>query len=85
MSGWLICQTCHGEGKHSLALGAITEDYRIDWTAEEMGDYLSGGYDQPCRPCKGTGKVTAAQQREIDDLESDPAWQSERWLREIGA
>lgn len=55
---WEICSVCDGEGKHSHALGAITEEDRArDWDADEWEGYLSGAYDSPCGQCKGTGKV----------------------------
>jgi hypothetical protein len=55
---WTICPTCRGNGAHSLALGAITEEDRErDWSPEMEEDYFAGGYDRTCDPCEGTGKV----------------------------
>lgn len=54
MKAWRICPTCSGEGKHSRALGVVNPD---DFSPDEWEDYLSGGYDQPCSTCEGTGKV----------------------------
>jgi hypothetical protein len=79
MKTWLICPTCKGEGRHSLALGAITEEDRLEWSSEEWDMYRRGAYDTRCETCSGTGKITDEQKAEMDDLESDPAW-----LREIG-
>lgn len=57
-SPWIICPTCRGNGKHSLALGAITqEDRERDWDPDSWQDYLDGAYDQPCADCGATGKV----------------------------
>jgi hypothetical protein len=68
---WEICRTCHGKGKHSLALGAITqEDRDRDWSPDEWEDYMAGGYDQTCRSCDGTGKVLVANWSAID---ADPS------------
>ena len=51
---WEICGTCSGEGKHSRALGAITEEDRDQyWSEDEFHDYMNGGYDSPCEDCKG--------------------------------
>ena len=66
---WQICGTCHGEGKHSLALGAITEDDRDQyWSADEWDDYRAGGYDSPCATCKGTGKVLVVDEARLKAL-----------------
>ncbi len=55
---WEICGTCQGEGRHSLALGAITEEDRDQyWSEDEWDDYRAGGYDSQCDTCKGSGKV----------------------------
>jgi hypothetical protein len=55
---WAICSTCNGDGKHSLHLGAITEEDRAnDWSPDEFEDYCRGGYDRLCEDCDGKGKV----------------------------
>ena len=55
---WAICSTCRGNGRHSLHLGAITEEDRDrDWAPDEFEDYVHGGYDRPCEACGGSGKV----------------------------
>ncbi len=55
---WIICPTCNGEGKHSLHLGAITEEDRDrDWSQDEFEDYTLGGYDRRCEDCEGSGKL----------------------------
>lgn len=57
-SPWMICQECHGEGKSSAYLGAITqEDRDRDWDPDAWDDYLSGAYDRICGVCKGEGKI----------------------------
>jgi RecJ-like exonuclease len=58
MNTWRICPECEGEGKHSKALGIISSDRQDEWSEEEFENYMSGGYDQRCSTCKGTGKVT---------------------------
>ena len=54
---WAICGTCRGNGQHSLAIGAITQEDREDWSDDEFANYLNGVYDRSCDPCGGTGKV----------------------------
>jgi hypothetical protein len=55
---WVICSTCRGNGKHSLALGAISaEDFEREWDEDERADYMNGAYDQPCQPCGALGRV----------------------------
>lgn len=51
---WMICATCDGEGKHSRALGVVNQD---DFSPDEWDGYMAGGYDSPCAPCGGEGKV----------------------------
>jgi hypothetical protein len=64
---WVICPECHGEGKHAHAIdgdGITAEEWNgPDWSPEEQETYLAGGYDQPCSPCKGTGKMRASEAR----------------------
>lgn len=61
---WIICPTCHGEGKHSRHLGSYTQsEFQEAFPEEEDRQlYFSGGYDQHCHTCNGTGKI-----REDDD------------------
>lgn len=55
---WIICPTCSGDGAHSRALGAITEEDRErDWSHDEWEDYMNGGYDTTCDTCSGSGKL----------------------------
>lgn len=61
---WTICGTCHGNGAHSLHLGAITsEDRRLNWDEDSFNDYMSGAYDRKCDDCDGTGKVLQIDRR----------------------
>jgi len=49
-----VCPTCRGKGKHSLHLGAITqEDRERDWDHESWEEYMRGGYDRTCDRCGG--------------------------------
>ncbi len=55
---WEICDICNGNAKHvnpSIDAGGLCDDMRHD--QEFMDDYMSGRYDVPCSPCKGSGKV----------------------------
>lgn len=64
---WEICCTCQGNGKHSHAVdgnGITQSEWEQDWDYEERETYLSGGYDQTCESCNGSGKVLE------DDLNS---------------
>lgn len=61
MIKWHICPRCDGEGKHSLALGAITSSDRAEWSDDEFSDYMAGGYDSRCETCRGSGKITSDQ------------------------
>ena len=65
---WQICDTCRGEGRHSLRFGAITAGDRArDWDHDDFDNYMNGAYDVGCDYCNGTGKV-----REIaEELLSD--------------
>ena len=73
---WEICSTCHGEGKHSLRFGAITQsDIDNDWDPDSFDAYMRGDYDAACADCDGTGKVkvvdvdriTPEQRQQLDD------------------
>lgn len=64
---WHICGTCDGNGSHSLALGAITQEDREQWDPDEWDCYMSGGYDSTCDACNGSGKV-----KEVDEKTCDP-------------
>ncbi len=71
-SSWAICNTCRGNGKHSLAIGAITgEEWHNDWSPDEQDDYLAGVYDQGCENCGATGKVLVIDR---DACERKPEW-----------
>ncbi len=54
---WEICERCEGEGRH------VHEALRC-WTQEDIRDdpdgfqtMMGGGFDVPCRECRGSGKV----------------------------
>lgn len=88
---WVICSTCQGNGKHSLHLGAFTqEDIDRDWSGDEWDGYLSGGYDRQCEDCGGRGSVretfavTPAQVRRLARLDAVAAIRG-RWARESRA
>lgn len=51
---WIICPTCQGDGSSSRHLGVVNPD---DFSPDEWDSYRSGGYDQTCSNCEGTGKV----------------------------
>jgi len=65
MSHWIICPVCSGEGKcvnpNIDAHGLTAEDFHEDPDFAE--EYFGGTFDEPCRPCRGTGKMKS------DDLE----------------
>lgn len=65
---WVICSTCQGNGAHSHHVGCLTHDDYDRWDREEIDSYFSGGYDQECSVCDGTGKVV-----EVDERRCDPA------------
>ena len=56
---WAICSTCDGNGKNSLHIdgNGITQSEMQEWDEESWEIYLRGGYDKPCHPCSGSGKV----------------------------
>jgi hypothetical protein len=60
-SPWMICPTCHGNGRHSLRFGAITQEDRQDWDPEEFQAYCDGEYDETCATCNGSGKIRESQ------------------------
>lgn len=80
---WVICPSCQGEGASSSYLGAFTSEDWADQDDEFKEHYLRGGFDRACERCDGSGKIDLNGEREVNraDLESDPAWQSERLLR----
>lgn len=51
---YVVCSTCHGKGRHSNAIGVITqEDRDQNWDDESFEAYMRGEYDQTCEECKG--------------------------------
>ena len=69
---WEICSDCQGNGASSAYLGAFTqEDIERDWSQDEWSDYLDGGYDKPCGPCNGSGKVLVPDWEALE--KADPA------------
>jgi len=54
---WVICDTCRGNGQHSLAMGSFTQDEMDEQGPDFRDDYMSGLYDRSCEPCSGTGKI----------------------------
>lgn len=56
---WEICDECGGEGKHSHAVDGdgLTQSDLAEWDPDEIDTYMSGGYDQTCEICNGSGKV----------------------------
>lgn len=82
---WQICATCRGDGKHSRALGAFTQE---DWERESYEfkeDYLNGVYDSTCEECGGSGKVwevnvarcSFGQKRELVRTRRSAMWAAE--------
>jgi hypothetical protein len=63
----MSCPTCFGKGRHSLALGAITEEDRErDWSPDEWESYTGGGYDQLCDTCDGNGRVEVVDEKQLE-------------------
>lgn len=87
LAKWEICPECDGHGKSSAYLGAFSMEDLAEQGDDFQEDYFAGAYDRPCQRCRGAGKIDVNGEREANriELENDPAWQSERWLREIGA
>lgn len=56
---WQICSVCRGDGGHSRRLGVIDSETMNDWDDDEIEFYFSGGYDETCESCNGSGKVKA--------------------------
>jgi len=59
-SKWAICSICDGEGSHvnpSIDCNGITQSEWEEWDYEDREMYMSGGYDQSCESCNGSGKV----------------------------
>lgn len=57
---WIICGTCRGNGKHSVAVdghGITAEERERDWDDESWQNYMDGMYDRSCEECNGSGKV----------------------------
>jgi hypothetical protein len=75
---WIICPCCRGEGKSSAYLGSYSrEEFEREFDYEEQEAYFNGDYDRTCDTCHGSGKVR--------DEPFDPAWESERRMREAEA
>src|SRR4249920_3393464 len=64
-----ICDECGGHGAHSRAVDGdgITSSEWAEWDQDDRETYLSGGYDQGCESCHGTGKVVV-----VDEVTCDP-------------
>lgn len=76
-----VCPTCHGQGKHSLRLGVITqEQIDRDWDPDDFQDYLDGAYDQACETCKGK-RVVLVPDPDRNSQEDMKAW--EQALKDI--
>lgn len=66
------CPTCNGAGRHSRALGCITqEQWERDWDEDEREAYVSGAYDKTCSDCRGTGRVSKTRLAEMADERQD--------------
>lgn len=50
---WVVCTVCHGKGKSSAHLGALTQDMRDEMDEEWLDDYRAGAFDRLCEECKG--------------------------------
>lgn len=64
-----ICGNCQGHGQHAHAIDGdgITSSEWDEWDEDDRETYMSGGYDQPCEECDGTGKVVV-----VDEVTADP-------------
>lgn len=77
---WIICPECDG---WATDRGAGVECDGGGFTSSEWAEqdddfregYLAGRYDQPCRPCKGKGRIMAVDEDAIDN----------RWLQRLYA
>ena|SRR3982751_5958519 len=81
---WAICETCSGNGRHSLAIdghGITQEERDRDWDDESWADYLQGKYDKTCNDCSGTGKVKIVDEDRLTTKEQAlwSAWQQEEY------
>jgi hypothetical protein len=64
---WQICNVCRGNGGHSRRLGVISQEIIDDWDDEDLDYYMSGGYDQTCERCDGSGKVKELNLRSLPE------------------
>jgi predicted methyltransferase len=56
-SGWAICCTCRGNGRHSIGMGSFTSSELAEQGQDWVEDYMAGRFDSSCEDCEGTGKV----------------------------
>jgi hypothetical protein len=75
-----ICGTCSGRGQHSLRIGGITgQEWRDDWDEDSRELYLSGGMDEQCDSCEGSGRVVVVDR---DRVETDILAEYDRQVQE---
>lgn len=71
---WAICGTCRGNGKHSLRMGALTQDDIDEMGPDSFEDYMAGHYDAVCEDCED-GKVRVVDQDYLTP-EQRTAWEA---------
>jgi len=59
---WIICPRCEGEGVVD-GTGGFTQSEWDEWTdngqdTDHVDAYLEGHYDEICKFCKGSGKIS---------------------------
>lgn len=76
-----VCPTCHGEGKHSRAMGAISaREFAESWEPEEIEAYFNGAYDKVCEQCRGIRVIDVA---DYESLGHELSRQYEQEQREL--
>jgi RecJ-like exonuclease len=56
---WVICWECQGNCKvdNPAFSNGFTSSEWAEMDHDDQDTYMRGGYDVPCEPCSGTGKV----------------------------
>lgn len=76
-STWEICGSCRGDGARALGGEAITSSEWAEWDHDDQETYMSGGYDEHCGDCNGTGKLLIP---DLDALERSNPEAYKAWI-----